>query len=166
MEILEGRELKRRMVESYSRDPSGWSFIVSPSPASGFFDATVSGPEGAWMLKMDSLFKPTPIVIGSPAEALRRRPRGPFPYGYRDLPPELALEIMGSEEGSDATRRRILSVLGSKPVVPEKGGTYAEGPLVLTGPGRVSLSRSQKEIDLKLASEMRRLLRLRYPAYG
>ena len=168
MEILEGAELKRRMLESYAKNPRGWSFTVSPSLSSGFFDATVAGPDGAWMLKLDSLFKPSPIVIGSQAEALRRRPGGPFPYGYRDLPPELALRLMGGGEEAPIglVRRRLRSVLESDPIVPQRGGSYAEGPLVFAGPGSVSLSDKQKEVDAKLASEMRRLLRLRYPAYG
>jgi hypothetical protein len=168
MELLEGRDLRRRMLESYSRDPKGWSFVVSPSPASGFFDARVSGPDGTWMLKIDSLFKPFPIVIGSPAEASPRSSKGPFPYGYRTLPPDLALRIVGGADigrGVD-TRRRLLSVLKSEPVVPEEGRSYAEGPLVLSGPERVRFSESQKEIDARLAVEMRRLLKLRYPAYG
>jgi len=168
MEILEGSELKRRMLESYARDPKGWSFTISPSPSSGFFDANVAGPDGLWMLKIDSLFKPAPIVIGSPAGSLQSRPEGPIPYGYRGLPPELALRLIGggSETASGTLRRRLLSVLRSEPVVPEKGGSYAEGPLVFTGPGSVNLSDTQREVDARLASEMRRLLRLRYPAYG
>ena len=168
MEILEGNELRRRMLESYARDPKGWSFTVSPSSRSGFFDAIVAGPNGAWLLKIDSLFKPSPIVIGSQAESLRRRPGGPFPYGYRALPPALALQLMGAggEGPSDPVRRSLVSVLRSEPVVPEKGGSYAEGPLVFTGPGNVSLSDKQREVDARLASEMHRLLRLRYPAYG
>jgi len=168
LELLEGKDLRRRMLESYARDPKGWSFVVSPSPSSGFFDAAFSGPDGAWMLKMDSLFKPFPLVIGSQAEAFPRRPEGPFPYGYRALPPDLALKIMAGEGTGESARarRRLLSVLRSEPVIPEEGRSYAEGPLMLTGPGRVNLSASQKEIDSKLASEMRRLLRLRYPAYG
>lgn len=167
MEILEGRELKRRMMETYSRDPRGWSFTLSPSPTSGFTDGVVSGPDGVWMLKIDSLFKPSPLVIGSSAEAMRRRPKGPFPYGYRNIPPELALQILGGEDSGEGTkaRERLLSVLSSEPVVPERGGSYAEGPLVLTSPGSVFLSDKQKDVDASLASEMRRLLRLRYPAY-
>ena len=168
MEILEGSELRRKILESYARDPTGWSYTVSPSPTSGFFDATVSGPDGAWILKIDSLFKPSPIVIGSQAGTLRRRPSGPFPYGYRDLPPELILQLMADWSGvpSGPVRRRLVSVLRSEPVVPEKGGTYAEGPLVFTGPDNVRLSDKQREVDARLASEMRRLLALRYPASG
>jgi len=168
MDLLEGKDLKRRMMENYSRNPKGWSFVLSPSPRSGFFNAAVSGPDAAWMLKLDTLFKPSPIVIGSEVEAFPRRPRGPFSYGYRALPPELALQIMGGEETGprDGTLAALLSVMKSEPVAPETGGTYAEGPLVLTGPGQVSLSKSQKEMDDRLSSEMRRLLRLRYPSYG
>jgi hypothetical protein len=168
MELLEGKELGRRVFERYSTDPKGWSFVVSPSPESGFFDAMVSGPDRTWMLKIDSLFKPFPIVIGSQIEASPRTPQVPFPYGYRTLSPELALRITGSEGAGQGanTWRHLLSVLKSEPVVPEEGGNYAEGPVILTAPEKVSLSESQREIDTRLVSEMRRLLRLRYPAYG
>ncbi|MDG7007802.1 MAG: hypothetical protein JRN06_06125 [Nitrososphaerota archaeon] len=168
MDLMEGKDLKRRMMESYSRNPKGWSFVLSPSPRFGFFDAAVSGPDTAWMLKLDTLFKPAPIVIGSEVEAFRRRPRGPFSYGYRALPPELALQIVGGGEAGprEGTLAELMSVMRSEPVAPEMGRAYAEGPLVLTGPGQISLSKSQKEMDERLASEMRRLLRLRYPSYG
>lgn len=164
---MEGKDLRRRMLEGYSRDPRGWSFVMSPS-SSGFFDAAVTGPEGTWMLKIDSLFKPFPMVIGSRSGEGLDGPQGPFPYGYRALPPNLALRIM---EGERAGRRNrtlgeLLSMLRSEPVVPEEGRSYAQGPMLLAGPKSVSLSEGQKEIDGKLASEMRRLLRLRYPAYG
>jgi hypothetical protein len=168
MELLEGKDLRRRMLESYSRDPKGWSFVISPSPGSGFFDATFSGPDGTWMLKMDSLFKPSPIVIGSQAESFPRKQEGPFPYGYRKLPPDLVLQIMGAAGGETRydARKRLLSLLRSEPVVPEEGESYAQGPLILGAPKRTNLSDSQQEIDTRLASEMRRILRLRYPAYG
>jgi hypothetical protein len=66
----------------------------------------------------------------------------------------------------DRAQRDLLSVLRSEPVVPEEGKSYAQGPLLLTGPRKAALSRGQAEIDAKLSSEMRRLLRLRYPVYG
>jgi hypothetical protein len=167
MELLEGKALRKAVLESYSKNPKGWNFVVSPS-GSGFFDARVCGPEGTWMLKIDSLFKPFPIVIGSPSEEVQRRPEGLFPYGYRTLPPDLALQIFGGEgaRSRDRTLRGLLSVLKSEPVVPEEGRSYAEGPLLLAGQRDVALSEGQSKIDAKLASEMRRLLRLRYPAYG
>ena len=141
---------------------------MSPSPSSGFFDATVAGPNETWMIKIDSLFKPTPIVIGSQAEPYSRPREAPFPYGFRTMPPDLALRLLAEGEASaqGALRRSLLSVLGSEPVVPEQGGSYAQGPMILTGPEKGGLSQAQREVDAKLASEMRRLLKLRYPAYG
>lgn len=166
MELLEGKDLKKRMIESYSKDPKGWSFVVSPSPRSGFFDATVSGPREAWMLKIDTLFKPSPVVVGSAVEAFSRRPRGPFSYGYRALPSDFLQSLSEAPVSRDRALGELLSVLKSEPVPPEEGRSYAEGPLLLTGPQRMNLSKSQKETDVRLSSEMRRLLKLRYPAYG
>ena len=169
MKLLEGESLRRHLLESYSRDPKGWSFVISPSGKHGFCDAVVSGSDGTWMLKMDSIFKPTPIVLGSPTEdSPELKPTGPFPYGYRNLPPELILHMLRGE--GDPPRGKaaanFLSLLKSETVVPEKGRPYAEGPFVFTSKRNLDLSESQRDLDMKLASEMQRLLRTRYPAYG
>jgi hypothetical protein len=169
MKLLEGENLRRHLLESYSRNPKGWSFVISPSWKHGFYDATVSGPEGAWMLKIDSIFKPAPLVLGSPTEdSPKLKPVGPFPYGYRSLPPEFILQVLRGEGRSsgDEAAAEWQSVLGSQTVVPEEGRAYAEGPFVLTREGKIGLAESQRELDVKLASEMQRLLRTRYPAYG
>jgi hypothetical protein len=57
-------------------------------------------------------------------------------------------------------------VLKSETVVPEERRSYAEGPFVFTNKGKVDLSEREWDLDMKLASEMKRLLRTRYPAYG
>jgi hypothetical protein len=167
MEFEEGEALRKRILESYFRNPRGWSFVMSPSK-SGFYGAVVSGPDSTWMLKMDSIFKPFPMVLGSQVEADLRKPEYPFAYGYRKLPSELILQMLGGER--PAPRKKMLaglmSVLRSEPIVPEAGRSYAEGPFVLTTPGKINLSESQREVDARLASEMNRLLKTRYPAYG
>jgi hypothetical protein len=169
MKLLEGESLRRRLLESYSRNPKGWSFVVSPSAKHGFFDALVSGSDGTWMLKMDSIFKPSPILLGSLTEdSPALKPAGPFPYGYRNLPPESILQLLRGEgsPSRDETQAGFLSLLRSETVVHEEGRTYAEGPFVLTSRGSVELSERQRDVDMKLSSEMQRLLRIRYPAYG
>ena len=168
MKILEGERLRRRIFRSYSRDPSGWSFVISPSPKYGYYNAFVSGPQGSWVLKIDSLFKPSPVVLGSPTEpGLVSNQMGPFPYGYRRIPSELIPEMLGGEvHPSDRTMAGLMSVLRSSTVVPEEGRSYAHGPFIFTNQERMDLSERQRELDDKLNSEMRRLLRYRYPAYG
>ncbi|HYC11649.1 MAG TPA: hypothetical protein VEC02_03205 [Nitrososphaerales archaeon] len=167
MEFLEGEKLRRRLLECYSRNPRGWDFIMSPSQKSGFYDGVVAGPEGTWMLKIDSLFKPFPTVIGAPTEEAPKAPRTAFPFGFRKLPPHVILRLLGGAQVSgDERMASLVSVLSSETVVPEEGASYAQGPFVLTRPGKVDLSENQRELDDRLTSEMRRFLRLRYPAYG
>ena len=169
MELLEGEALRRRILRSYSKNPKGWTFVISPSLKSGFFDAMASGPDGAWMLKIDSIFKPLPIMLGSQAEAdPKAEAASPFSYGFRKLPPELLLRLLGSGEEAPGSRAPpdFLPVLRSEPVVPEVGESYAQGPFVFTGPRKLVLSEGQRAVDARLSSEMRRLLKARYPAYG
>jgi hypothetical protein len=169
MKLLEGESLRRHLLEGYSKNPKGWSFVISPSRKHGFYDAIVSGPAEAWMLKIDSVFKPVPIVLGSPTEnSPKLRPAGPFPYGYRNLPPDLILQMLEGEGYPQKNKAgaNFLSMLRSETVVPEEGKTYAEGPFVLTNGEKVGLSERQRDLDMKLASEMQRLLRIRYPAYA
>jgi hypothetical protein len=169
MKLLEGESLRRHLLESYSKNPKGWSFVISPSEKHGFCDAVVSGSDGTWMLKIDSIFKPTPIVLGSPTEdSPELKPAGPFPYGYRNLPPELILQMLRGEGNPprDKAAANFFSLLRSETVVPEEGRPYAEGPFVFTGKRNLDLSERQRDLDMKLASEMQRLLRTRYPAYG
>jgi len=168
MELLEGDGLRRRLLESYSRNPRGWDFVISPSRRFGFHDAVVSGPEETWMLKIDSLFKPSPTVLGAATDAAPSRPAASFPFGFRKLSSEMILQLLGRGTIAPEAERiaSMLSVLRSATVVPEEGTSYAQGPIVLADPGRIGLSESQRELDERLTSEMRRFLRTRYPAYG
>ena len=120
------------------------------------------------MLKIDSMFKPFPTVLGSPAETGPRGPMGAFPYGFRKLSPDLAFQLLGGGERqpSGEGAAGLLSMLRSDTVVPEEGRSYAQGPFILTGPRRPGLSESQRALDDKLTLEMRRFLRIKYPAYG
>ena len=143
--------------------------MISPFVKHGFYDAVVSGPHEAWMLKIDSIFKPAPIVLGSPTEeSPNSKPAGTFRYGYRSIPPELILQMLRDEEYLPKNKgvANFLSIFKSETVVPEEGKSYAEGPFVFTSKGKVDSSERERDLDTKLASEMKRLLRTRYPAYG
>ena len=68
MELLSGEALSKYLLEKYSRNPKGWNFTIAPAAKDNFFDALVSGPEENWQLKIDSIFKPSPIVLGAKVE--------------------------------------------------------------------------------------------------
>jgi len=166
LEILEGDALYRTLLQRYSKNPRGWSFTVSQSPNNGFFDALVAGPEDSWQLKLDTVFKPSPFVLGSrtdQGEVSGRR--APISFGFRRIDPAEAPALL---DGSSQGMNKLLGFLQSvNPVAPTGRGNYIQGPFVFAGPGEVgrSLTGEQQNVDRRLSEEMLKLVRRRYPNY-
>jgi hypothetical protein len=171
MELMRGNALFRHLLDQYSRKPLGWNFTIGRSPRDSFFDGLVSGPEEAWQIKLDSIFKPTPIVLGAKLDTGIANPLGTnFPsYGYRKLQPEVMLKLFKEiyEESNQGAATNLDHLLGSlSPVAPVKGGSYAEGPVVFTNGKVIGPSPIQKTLDERLSAEIRKMLRESYPGYG
>ena len=174
MDILEGRILSKYLLDKYSKNPKGWSFTMFPSSKedSGFFGALVSGPEEVWQLKIESVFKPNPLMLGAKTDldSAKVKRFGTVPYGYRKIDAPLLRQLMKSledesrPEGGRVDLDRILAPV--EPVVPKGGDPYAEGPFVLTSRESAGVSDSQKSLEDRLSSELRRLLRSKYQSYG
>lgn len=167
MEILEGEALHRMLLERYSRSPKGWSFTISPSPRNGFYDARVAGPEESWLLKLDTIFKPSPFVIGARTDGDVAKVAPPLSFGFRRLEPS---EAMSFVDDSPEGMRRLLAYLGAvAPTVPSAPGSYLQGPYVYSDRAQTagsSMTREQQRVDTRLSDEMLRLLRRRYLSYG
>jgi len=174
MEIIEGSALAELLLEKYARNPKGWSFLAAPSRASGFFDAIVSNETQAWQIKMDSVFKPAPLMLGAQTEVdhVKIGSLSPMNFGYRELNPGLLLRALKNshDHGRDESAGRtfgldIASILKSEPIVPRLGGSYAQGPFVFSHENVVKLSGGAESVDERLSSEMLQLFRRRYPSY-
>jgi len=166
MEILEGEALYRMLLQRYSKNPRGWSFTISPSPGNGFFDARVGGPDESWHLKLDTIYKPSPFVLGAKTDQdLSRNSPAPLSFGFRRVSPQEAPVLLDdSQEGMS----RLLAFLSTvNPVAPTGPGRYIQGPYVFTSRGRASgsMTREQQNIDSRLSDEMLKLVRRRYPSY-
>lgn len=166
MEILEGDALYRALLERYSKSPRGWSFTVSPSPRNGFFDAVVAGPEESWRLKLDTIFKPSPLVLGAKTDQdVSRDAPSALSFGFRRVDPRGAPWLLDdSPEGMG----RLLAFLGSvSPVAPTSPGSYIQGPYLYSNRGQpaASMTREQQHADGRLSAEMLKLVRRRYPSY-
>jgi hypothetical protein len=166
MEILEGDALHRTLLQRYSKNPRGWSFTVSPSPSNGFFDALVGCPDESWHLKLDTIFKPSPFVLGAKTDQdLSERALAPLSFGFRKVNPQDAPALLDdSQEGMS----RLLAFLGSvNPVAPTALGSYIQGPYVFTSRGGAAgaMTREQQRVDSRLSDEMLKLVRRRYPSY-
>ena len=172
MELMRGDALFRHLLDQYSRKPMGWNFTIGRSPRDNFFDGLVSGPEEAWQLKVDSIFKPSPIVLGAKLDSGVVNPLQSTnlpSYGYRKLQPEIMLKLFKeiTEESNQTASNSLDKILGSlSPVAPVQGGSYAEGPVVFTNGRIIGRSQTQNTLEEKLSSEIKRLLRESYPGYG
>lgn len=182
MEILEDSTLARYLFERYSSNPKNWNFIISTSShRDGFFDATVSSTDEVWQLKIDSIYKPVPIVLGTKVDMdstniERRLNKGVAPFGYRKLDPSVIMNLLkelSEEQPLNATAKeaelntQFNSILGSlETVKPVTGTSYAYGPFVYTEQNLAGHDENQKQVADKLASKLRNDLRKRYSSYG
>jgi hypothetical protein len=169
VEILDGATLRRLLLERYSKNPKNWNFTISPARSDGFFDALVSSPGEAYQLKIDSIFKPTPLMLGTRVDVDHSKfnPSSSVSYGYRKLDREILMRLLSTLENAEKGDP-LESILGPlDPIVPAKNGSYAQGPFVFTNEKITNhLSAGQGVLDDKLSAELRKLMRAKYPAYG
>ncbi|MGA2665446.1 MAG: hypothetical protein ABSF83_10920, partial [Nitrososphaerales archaeon] len=153
MEVLDGSAISELVFKRYARNPTGWSFTISPSRSHGFYDALVAGPEESWQLKIDTIFKPSPLVVGSRSESDLRgyAASAPLSFGYREIGPRTVREIESRGEATPGLAELLSRLV---PVVPEQGKAYAHGPFVLAREAVRMRDRSQVLADEKLSSRM------------
>lgn len=173
MDILEGNNLATNLFERYSANSRNWKFVVSVSQQNGnFYDAIVSNPNEVWQLKIDSIYKPNPLIIGTKVDVdpLRFNDNTHMPFGYRKLDPKKIGKILSNiseNEDTSALSSYIGSLISStKPEVPSPNNSYAYGPFLFTQKNPIKVDEYQSKISDKLANRLNEKLRLLYSSYG
>ncbi len=173
MDILEGNNLATNLFERYSANSRNWKFVVSVSQQNGnFYDAIVSNPNEVWQLKIDSIYKPNPLIIGTKVDVdpLRFNDNTHMPFGYRKLDPKKIGKILSNiseNEDTSALSSYIASLISStKPEVPSPNNSYAYGPFLFTQKNPIKVDEYQRGISDKLANRLNEKLRLLYSSYG
>ncbi len=182
MEILEDKILAKNIFQKYAVNPKNWNFIISTTSMNdGFFDATITNPDEVWQLKIDSLYKPLPIITGTKVDIESTKMKkimnkNIVPFGYRKIDPPMLMNLFKkiSEEQEIIAKKDINfvngelnSFLGSlEPTVPMKGTDYLYGPFLFTDKNIIDNNPYQKNISEKLATNMKKKIKERYPSYG
>ena len=181
MEILQDNSLANYLFEKYLSNPKNWSFLISTNPLrDGFFDATVSNVDEVWQLKIDSIYKPIPIIIGAKVDVdatriERRIGTGSPPFGYRKLETSFMMNMLrkltreqqeNAEKGQNVSNYLNSLLASLEPVAPLVGGNYAYGPFVFTNGNSVTSNEYQKHVADELSHRLRDNLRSRYSSYG
>jgi hypothetical protein len=178
MEILQDRNLGTYLFDKYCTNPKNWKFLISPSyHDDGFFDATISNLDEVWQIKVDSIYKPIPIVIGTKIDAdvtMVYQQIESAPFGYRKIDPDSMLKILlrpvditDTLKPSERPNTNLINVLNSiEPVIPSQQGSYAYGPFAFSNVSPLMRSDQQKNVSEKLSRKLREILKDRYSLYG
>ena len=173
LDILEGNNLATNLFERYSANSRNWKFVVSVTQQNGnFYDAIVSNPNEVWQLKIDSIYKPNPLIIGTKVDVdpLRFNDNTHMPFGYRKLDPKKIGKILSNiseSEDTSALSSYIASLISStKPEVPSPNNSYAYGPFLFTQKNPIKVDDYQRKISDKLANRLNDKLRMLYSSYG
>ena len=173
LDILEGNNLATNLFERYSANSRNWKFVVSVTQQNGnFYDAIVSNPNEVWQLKIDSIYKPNPLIIGTKVDVdpLKFNDNTHMPFGYRRLDPKKIGKILSNINESEDTRALstyIASLISStKPEVPSPNNSYAYGPFLFTQKNPIKVDDYQRKISDKLANRLNDKLRMIYSSYG
>jgi hypothetical protein len=179
MEILQDRNLAKYLFDKYCTNPKNWKFLISPSSHDdGFFDATISNFDEVWQIKVDSIYKPVPIIIGTKVDAdvtSVYKQIESAPFGYRKLDSDSILKILlntadGEADTSKSIRQprtNLINILNSiEPVIPSQQGSYAHGPFAFSNISPIMKDDKQRNVSEKLSLKLRQILKDRYSLYG
>jgi hypothetical protein len=182
MEILDDKILAKNIFQKYTSNPKNWNFIISTTSIyDGFFDATITSPDESWQLKIDSLYKPLPIITGTKLDIESSKMKKMLnkdmaPFGYRKIDPPMIMNLFKkisqeqetiARKDMDHVNNELNSFLGSlEPTVPEKGIDYLYGPFLFTNKNIIENNPYHKNISEKLATNLKKKIKDRYPSYG
>jgi hypothetical protein len=180
MEILQEGELAQYLFNKYSMNPKNWNFIISVSQIrDSFFDAIISNPDEVWQLKIDSIYKPNPIIMGAKVDndssKLEKRINNTSNFGYRHLETNKIMNFLKNlteEQNYNSIKeidvnKHLHSLLSSiEPVKPVIGKDYLYGPFIFTEKKLTNFDKNNEQVSEKISSKMRSKLRTKYSYYG
>ena len=158
--------LTNKIMDRYNRKSEGWAVLTDYKG-----NVLVLGPRVGYRLKLIPLnpyeYTGVGIEIGG-LEEMRRVVEGIPSYGFRPLSAGETEELFNAVHRDDVIQNKLIKkLLGMKPVPPgelQKEGLKAilSGP-VIAHPDLNAISKSQRELDVRLATEAAKLFREKYP---
>ena len=154
-----------KIMNQYNKQPAGWTVLTDPKG-----NVLVLGPSKGYMLKTLHLnpqeYTGVRTEIEDAGDLRRIVELGPS-YGFRPLSERQSEELVRSFSQRDKQNRLNSQLLRKKPVPTwelekKKPSTVISGPII-AHPNLSAISKSQRELELKLKSEVDKLFRKKYP---
>lgn len=155
-----------RIMDQYNEKPEGWKVLIDRKG-----NVVVIGPRIGYRLKLIPLNPREYTGVGirtSGLKEMRRVTEGLPSYGFRPLSSTETKQLLSTiHKGGTVQSKLIKKLLGTKPVptweLPKKGHkAILTGP-VIAHPNLSAVSKSQRELERKLALEADKLFKKKYP---
>ncbi|MEM2122461.1 MAG: hypothetical protein QXE79_02380 [Candidatus Bathyarchaeia archaeon] len=160
-------EARREILEKYNRDPKGWR-VFSAKDSKGYYDLLIIHGSDVWMIKEHHInpFKSIGYALKvKDGRALSSLPSSPD-FGFRPVPQDRLEELL-RDDPEDSFKKLIEDVIDTKPVplssLANNRGMIVQGPLIHYTRPIGLISQRNRELDLKLRSELENILIKRYP---
>lgn len=157
--IVNIEEFLKEIVNRYNKCPKGWRFV---SDYRG--NAIVIGPDVGYQLKLMMINPNESIGVGTKItnfETIKEMTKTEFDAGFRIMD-ESALKTLISGNFSIDFILKLLERDPSPLSELNKGKAILGGPF-LSHPDIRMISKSQQELEEKLAMELNKLFRMKYP---
>jgi hypothetical protein len=179
MSFQSAEEIWREISIKYNRKPEGWQ-VLRTKNSREFYDIFISNPKELWQIKLDTIYgKPTGLGIKIEDENTSKIRKQNIPsYGLRPAPlpkkfmEKLFREIMvyghPSDESLEFLSRETLRILHTIPptsIENIRTRTSLHGPFIDSSIPSGYISERQRDLDLKLESELRRIMYKKHPFY-
>ena len=154
-----------KIMNQYNKQPVGWTVLTDPKG-----NVLVLGPNKGYMLKTLRLNPQEYTGVGTEiedTEDLRRVVELGPSYGFRPFSKKEAEALIRNLSQRDKQNRLISQLLRKKPVPTwelekKKPSAVVSGPII-AHPNLSAISKSQRELELKLKFEVDKLFRKKYP---
>jgi hypothetical protein len=157
--------LADKIMDRYNKHPVGWAVLRDFKG-----NVLVAGPEEGYMLKIITINPQEYTGIGVKIECpreLRTLVEGSPLFGYRPLTKMRAEELLNSFWHRERQSRFVSEILEEKPVPTleiekKRPNAVLSGPII-AHPDISTISKSQRELELKLRIGAEKLFREKYP---
>ncbi len=165
--MMPADEVKKELLKRYSADPKGWRVLVGRD-SKGYYDLIVLHGSDMWQVKEFRLNPYESVGFGVrdrvKENEFLRKVSSTHPFGLRPLSPQQVKKAVNALQSERDVNGLLRQIMQTEPVSPSRvtSSIVAQGP-VMHYPNPTSLiSGGQRELDLKLRSELDTLLQRKH----
>jgi len=157
-------ELKEQISRKYNKDPTEWH-VYNGRDIRRHVDTIITHGSDVWILKEEVINPFKTVGVGLRKKVDEPLGQSTLPsFGFRPLTDETMTRLVRAAKARNSFSEVMGSVLRQRPVPLDEamGQSSLRGP-ILFSPHRLDVLPDQKDVDLRLRTELDRLILRKYP---